>query len=83
MRNNIGYIDKFIRVSIFLTISLLILTSIIRGSVAMAGIILITFLMITCLSGYCPLYRLLKLNSRRNLNEKARIYERNQQFMKI
>lgn len=83
MRNNIGYIDRLLRIAILMSISLSILASLLRGPVAVTGIFIIVFLMVTCFSGYCPFYGLFHLNSKRSLNTKAGIYENNHRISKL
>jgi hypothetical protein len=81
MRNNIGYIDKSIRMLLALVICLLVFTKTISGTSAIVLFIISVMLLATCLNGNCPFYRLLGINTKRNLNDKAKIYERNQAML--
>ena len=83
MKNNIGYIDRLLRIGILLSISLSILASLLKGPMAVTGIFIIVFLMVTCFSGNCPFYSIFHLNSKRTLNTKAGIYENNHRIIKL
>ncbi|MBV9988851.1 MAG: DUF2892 domain-containing protein [Chitinophagaceae bacterium] len=84
MRNNIGAVDKTIRLTVALTISLLVFSSYISGPRAVFLFLFAFGLVITCFKGNCPVYRLLGISTNRNLNDKARQYEyqRNQTLLK-
>ena len=82
MRNNIGATDKTIRVAIALTTSIFVFSRFITGPVALAGFLLALGLVITCFKGICPFYRIFRINTNKNLNDKARIYERNETLFK-
>lgn len=85
MRSNIGFADKTIRFVSAITIEVAVLSKIMTGPLAIALFILAIFLLLTCFRGVCPLYRLLGINTHKNLNDKARIYDfhqRNQTLLK-
>ncbi len=84
MRNNLGLTDKTIRVTIAITIALLVFSSAVSGPLAL-GLFLFAFaLVVTSFRGNCPVYRLFRINTNRNLNDKARYYEdqRNQTLLR-
>jgi hypothetical protein len=84
MRNNIGITDKTIRVTIAITIGLLVFSSSISGPLALGSFLFAFALVVTCFKGSCPIYRLFGINTNRNLNDKARYYEhqRNQTLLR-
>ncbi len=85
MRSNIGFIDKIIRVTLSLTIALVVFSQLITGTWAIALFLVAYMLLVTSFRGNCPFYRLTGINTNRNLNDKARIYqfhERNQTLLK-
>lgn len=82
MRNNLGALDKTIRISIIITILVLVFNRIISEPFSVFFFLFAIFLLSTCMKGNCPLYRILGINTSKNLNDKARIYERNQTLLK-
>lgn len=85
MRSNIGFTDKTIRFVSAISIEALVFSKIITGSAGIGLFMAAIFLLLTCFKGMCPLYRLLGINTHKNLNDKARIYhfhERNQTLLK-
>jgi hypothetical protein len=80
MRNNIGTVDRIARFVIAVTAGSLVFSKTVDSGLMALGLLVIAFcLMITCLKGICPIYRLLGINTHKNLNAKARIYEFHQQ----
>lgn len=82
MRNNVGTADKAIRITIAFTISILVFTKAFVGTTAIVGFLLVMILMMTCFKSNCPFYRLFGINTNKNLNDKAKIYERNQTLLR-
>ena len=84
MRNNLGFVDKTIRITIAITICLLVFSSSISGAIAVFSFLFAFGLVITCFKGNCPVYRWFGINTNKNLNDKARSYEyqRNQILLK-
>lgn len=78
MRNNVGAVDKIVRVFISLTLLMLCFDKNISMFVILFFIILSTILLVTGYKGYCLVYRLFGINTNKNLNDKASIYEKNQ-----
>lgn len=77
MRNNLGSTDKTIRITIAITIAILVFGKFIIGAMSLLIFLFAIALVITCLKGSCPVYKFFGFNTNRNLNDKARIYERN------
>ena len=82
MRNNLGAVDKTIRMGIVIIILILVFDKIVSGTESILFFLFSMLLMSTCLKGNCPLYRIFGINTNKNLNDKARIYERNQTLVK-
>ncbi len=82
MRNNLGTGDKAIRITIALTISVLVFSKAFVGTTAIVGFLFVMILMMTCFKGNCPFYKIFGINTNKNLNDKAKIYERNQTLLK-
>ncbi len=82
MRNNIGATDKTIRITIAFTISILVFSGFIAGPLSPICFLFAIALVLTCFKGNCPFYKILGINTNKNLNDKARIYERNQTLLK-
>jgi hypothetical protein len=84
MRNNIGTIDRIVRLGIAVTVGTLVFSKTFDNGLIVLGLLVISFcLMVTCLKGVCPIYRLLGINTHKNLNAKARIYEFHQQHQSL
>lgn len=79
MKANIGSLDKIIRIGSAIIICILILSSAITDTIAIAGLIIGLTLAITSIISHSPVYSLFKLNTNKNLNDKAYISYRNQQ----
>jgi len=75
MRSNLGLTDKTIRVTVALTIGLLVFSRSIDGIPGLLCFLLAFTLVITCFNGSCPVYRLLRISTNKNLNDKARDFE--------
>jgi len=82
MRNNLGAADKTIRIIIALTILVLVFGKIVSVTASLFLFWVSIFLIGTCLNGRCPVYRFLRINTNRNLNDKAGIYKPNQSLLK-
>jgi hypothetical protein len=84
MRNNIGTIDRIARFAIAATIATLVFSKTVDNGLLVLAMLVFAFcLMVTCLKGVCPVYRLLGINTHKNLNAKARIYEFHQQHQSL
>jgi hypothetical protein len=84
MRNNIGTIDRIARLGIAVTVGTLVFSKTFDNGLIVLGLLVISFcLMVTCLKGVCPIYRLLGINTHKNLNAKARVYEFHQQHQSL
>ena len=81
MRKNIGFQDKILRISFALMLLILVFNKTIAAPESVFFFLLSMFLISTSAKGVCPLYRLFKLNSRKNLNDKASNFERNQTLL--
>ena len=81
MRNNLGTTDKTIRIIIALAILVFVFDKTISAPVSLFFFLLSMVLIGTCLKGNCFVYRFFKINTNKNLNDKARIYERNQTLL--
>ena len=63
MTRNVGIVDKLIRVLLAIIILVLILKGVVAGAVAVIlGILAVAFIF-SGLSGFCPLYLPLKINT--------------------
>jgi hypothetical protein len=63
MRQNIGSIDKVIRLVIALLIVVLFLTNIIAGTFGIILLVIAGIFLLTSVFGFCPVYALLGLNT--------------------
>jgi hypothetical protein len=63
MKKNMGSIDKAIRLSIALTIVILIATNVLAGAAAVIGGLLALIFVLTSIAGFCPLYALTGLST--------------------
>ncbi len=63
MKNNLGSIDKMVRISLALVIALLYFTNLIHGTAAILLGILALVLAVTGLIGFCPLYAMFHISS--------------------
>ncbi|RRO24307.1 YgaP family membrane protein [Flavobacteriaceae bacterium 14752] len=65
MLKNVGTLDKRIRIIVALVIAILYFTGLISGTLAYVLIAVGAILLITSLVNFCPLYALLRLNSKK------------------
>ena len=65
MKQNIGNIDKAIRIIIALVIAILFFTNIVSGTLAIALLVLAAMLVVTSIVGYCPLYMPCKCSTKK------------------
>lgn len=70
------------RMLVVIIIGCLVFSKLIIGVAAILLYVLAIALVFTCFKGSCPVYRLLGINTKRNLNDKAKIHERNQALLK-
>jgi hypothetical protein len=70
MKTNMGYIDRFIRISIALIIAVLSFTNVITGVLAIVLAILAGIFVITSFIGFCPLYLPFGISTRKKSPEK-------------
>lgn len=63
MKLNMGNIDRTIRISIAIVISVLFFTNIISGTIAIILLILAGIFVLTSFIGFCPVYTLLGINT--------------------
>jgi hypothetical protein len=78
MKANLGPTDKAIRVIISVLIVILLVPEVISGFIALLSYGSLIFLVITSAIGYCPVYKALGINTKKNLNDKAYNHYRNQ-----
>lgn len=71
MKKNVGKIDKAIRLSVAVILAVLILTQVISGAWLIISLILLSILLLTGMVGFCPLYRIIGVNS---INEEKSAY---------
>ncbi|THF48188.1 DUF2892 domain-containing protein [Flavobacterium supellecticarium] len=64
MRKNMGSIDKIIRITIAIILSLLVSTEIITGTIGYILLIIGALLLLTGLFNFCPVYSFFKYNTR-------------------
>ena len=63
MKTNMGNADRMIRVVVALLISVLYITGVLTGTLAIVLLIVAGVFFLTSLFGICPLYSLLGINS--------------------
>lgn len=63
MKNNVGNTDKIIRLIIALVLGGLYFAEIVTGALGIVLLILAAVMILTALSGFCPLYTLFGLNT--------------------
>jgi hypothetical protein len=74
MSINMGSIDRMLRV--FVVAPAAIVVAIVVGAGSVAGIVLLavaTIMLVTATVGFCPLYKLLRINTR-SLRRSARVH---------
>jgi hypothetical protein len=65
MKKNMGTVDKVIRILVAVIILVLYFTHIVSGTLAVILLILAGVFVVTGLLGFCPLYLLLGLSTRK------------------
>jgi len=65
MKKNMGTVDKVIRIMVAVIILILYFTQVISGTLAVILLILAGIFVVTSLLGFCPLYLLLGLSTRK------------------
>lgn len=65
MKQNMGSIDRFIRVVVAVVIAALYFTNVISGTVAIILGVLGLVFVLTSVVGFCPLYAPLKLSTKK------------------
>jgi hypothetical protein len=64
MKNNVGTIDKVIRILIAVVVVVLYFTHVISGVLAIILLALSAILVVTTLLGFCPIWQILGLSTR-------------------
>jgi len=77
MRNNIGIKDKIIRIVVALILLISIYNIKVSSTLSIMFFLLAMVLIVTCINGSCPVYKALGITTKRNLNQKAKNYEKN------
>jgi hypothetical protein len=65
MKQNMGGIDRLIRSLIAVALIVLGLTGVLSGTLAIVGYIVAVVFLLTSAVSFCPLYTLLRLNTRK------------------
>lgn len=65
MRKNMGIVDRIVRLTIVLFITVLYFTGVIEGTLGVILLIVAGILLLTSLFSFCPLYTLLGINTER------------------
>jgi hypothetical protein len=65
MKKNMGTIDKVIRILVAVVVVILYFTNVISGTVGIILLALSAIFVITSILGFCPLYLLLNLSTRK------------------
>ena len=65
MKKNMGTIDRTIRVILALAIAVLYFMNVISGTLAIVLLVIAVVFVLTSVIGYCPLYSLLGISSRK------------------
>lgn len=63
MKNNVGNTDKIIRLIIALVLGGLYFAEIVTGALGIVLLIIAAVMVLTALSGFCPLYTLIGMNT--------------------
>lgn len=82
MKNNLGIADKTIRITIALFFLVTAFDKFFSSAMAALFLLVSTVLIVTSFMGNCPFYKFLGISTKRNLNDKAKIHERNQGSVK-
>lgn len=67
MKINMGNTDKIVRVAAAAIIAVLFLTGVVKGTLGIVLLIIAVVLAATSLTGFCPLYSLLRINTRKKV----------------
>ncbi|GAA4131605.1 hypothetical protein GCM10022216_01810 [Sphingobacterium kyonggiense] len=65
MKKNMGTIDRTIRIILALAIAVLYFMNVISGTLAIVLLVIAVVFVLTSIIGYCPLYSLLGISSRK------------------
>jgi Protein of unknown function (DUF2892) len=65
MEKNVSGVDKVVRILAAVVVLVLYFTSVISGTLAIILLILAGILVLTSVIGFCPLYRLIGLSTRK------------------
>lgn len=71
MKANLGLLDKVVRVTIAVLVTVLFFTEIITGIIVFISLIVAAMLLITSSISYCPVYGACGINTKKKLNDKA------------
>jgi|CryBogDrversion2_8_1035294.scaffolds.fasta_scaffold23180_1 hypothetical protein len=63
MKNNIGYIDRFVRIILSVVFAALYFMEVITGTIGLILLIAGGVLLATALIDFCPLYKILGINT--------------------
>ena len=63
MKKNVGTVDRIIRIIIAVAVTILYFTDIISGTVGLVLLVVAGILLLTSLVSFCPLYRVLGIQS--------------------
>ncbi|MCB1165567.1 MAG: DUF2892 domain-containing protein [Leptospiraceae bacterium] len=66
MKQNMGLIDRIVRVAVAVAVGVLYYTNVISGTVAIILLALAGIFILTSLVGFCPLYMPLKLSTKKD-----------------
>lgn len=69
MQPNIGNTDRIIRVIAAMLIATLLFSGNIQHEIAIPAGIVATLLLLTGFTGYCPLYKIFKINTKNNIKQ--------------
>jgi hypothetical protein len=70
MKANIGFFDKIVRIVIAIGLLMLYFTNIISGALSIILLIAAAILLITSFTGFCPIWHLLGISTRKKGNFK-------------
>lgn len=65
MKKNMGTIDRTIRIILALAIAVMYFMNVISGTLAIVLLVIAVVFVLTSIIGYCPLYSLLGISSRK------------------
>ena len=66
MKQNVGNIDRILRVIVALILAVLYFSGIVSGTLGLVLLILAAVFLLTSLVSFCPLYLPLKINTRKS-----------------